>query len=132
MSAKKTLLVSLLITFMFVGGFGVFHFGMDMDMEGGMSGCPFMGMTAICEMTPYEHISEWQAAFTTLPHTNTLTLLLISLLALFISLAWLGRIPIRPPLSLAPPVRYTQREEKPIVNLLQELFSSGILNPKLF
>lgn len=132
MSPKKILLVSLLIALMFVGGFGVFHFGMDMDMDGGMSGCPSVGMAAMCEMNPLEHISAWQGAFTTLPYTNTLTLLIISLLALFFSLVWIGRIPIRLPLAPVRPVRYTRRGEKPVIHLFQELFSSGILNPKLF
>ncbi len=61
------------------------------DMGGGMSNCPFMvGEVAICQMNALDHISSWQAMFTTLP--VQVSVLLLLLLALVLSWVWLRHL----------------------------------------
>ncbi len=52
--------------------------GMQKNAQGKMTGCMFTG-TAICTMTPFEHLAEWQSMFSaTAPQSvNTLALLLL-------------------------------------------------------
>lgn len=126
----KILITLVVMSLLLVSSIGFPHFGMDMEQGGQMSGCPFMGMTAICQMSPIEHIAAWQNMFTSLPFQNSVLLLLLSLLAFFLVLTWIEKIPIRPVSTQT--IRYTQRAYISLRNPLQELFSSGILNPKLF
>lgn len=87
-------------------------------------GCPFMpGEQAICQMDVFDHISAWQSTFTsTLP---TIVVYLLVVTAVFA--AWRYYSPpdlfVRVPLS-------KQRFEPVRVSVTQELFSSGILNPR--
>jgi len=119
----KTILVSVILaTFMAVGIFGL----MAMTGDHMHTGCPFMpGEQAICQMTVFDHISAWQSAFTaTIP--SVLALLLFAAV-LYISFSWLDRPP-----NIQNPIRVRVGSHGPdIPNLLQELFSSGILNPKI-
>ena len=34
-----------------------------MMADGGMTHCPYMGVTALCGMTPLEHLAQWQHIF---------------------------------------------------------------------
>jgi hypothetical protein len=109
----------LLTTFLLIGSVGV----MAMTSHHHEPGCPFMpGEMAICMMDALDHITAWQKSFTiTLPTLVTFLLL--------VSLIWAWKFE-GPPRQL---VRYMMERrstfiEKP--SLYQELFSSGILNPK--
>ncbi len=50
-----------LVLMMNVGG--VFSAGMMMDDNGMMHNCPYMGIAALCNMSPLEHLSQWQSMF---------------------------------------------------------------------
>lgn len=135
MGSLRISVAILLMTLVLLGGLGASHFGlnMKMQMDGSMSSNCFMpGMTAaLCQMNPLEHIASWQSMFTMLPSQNDIVSLLLLLLTSLLGLAWIGRIPIRAPSPRISTAQRFRREPFP-PNPLQELFSSGILNPKLF
>lgn len=111
--------------------FGIFGFGLGMDMNSPTAICPFGGHSvSICKMNPMEHIQEWQSMFTTLPVKDTLALLsiLFALLTL-LKPRYRFSIPSLPQLNYVPP-SYVNRI--PIFDHLKEAFSNGILNPKIF
>lgn len=107
-------------------------FGMGMDMNSPTAICPFGGHSmSICKMNPMEHIQEWQSILTTLPVKDVLTLfsLLLALFAL-LKLRQVFFVPKIPQADSCVNLFYIHRP--PIFNPLQEAFSSGILNPKIF
>ncbi len=90
-------------------------------------GCPFMpGEQAMCEMNAFDHIAAWQSTFTT-------TLPVVFVLTLFTALAFVftWRLWYPPPDLVLASVTYRQRAKVPLVPLYQQLFSRGILNPKI-
>ncbi|MBY0473326.1 hypothetical protein K2Q00_03565 [Patescibacteria group bacterium] len=133
-STAKILLLFGLATFLFLGVFGMPH-SMIMGPDGNMtmSNCPFMsGQAAVCNMNPLEHIAAWQSMFTSTFQQNGSTLILLLLAALALALVWTR---LRWPTSqraLRPLFRIARRETYLPPPLLQELFSNGILNPKVF
>lgn len=112
----------LLSIFIVVGVFGMMAMPMDMMHHD----CPFMpGEQAMCQMTPLDHISAWQGAFTGIVPSVITFLLLVAVI--YVAFGWLDRPP-----NLKGVLRARSREQSPdIPNLLQELFSKGILNPKI-
>jgi hypothetical protein len=128
---KAILALAVLPVFLFPS-VGFLHFGTD-SMGGQMGNCPFGGHSmVICEMNPMEHIQEWQSMFTALPLETALTLLLV-LLALSVARTfslnkYSSTSPPRAPLVYSRRTTYSFQ----IFNPLQEAYSSGILNPKLF
>lgn len=132
MGFRRAIAVFVLAAFTLVGGFGVLHVGMDMDVGGSMSACPFIGMTALCQMTPLEHIEAWQGMFTSLPWSAGAAALAFVLLVL-LGLVSAAGVRIRPVRTAYQALRCLRRwEYVPPANLLQELFSNGIYNPKYF
>lgn len=126
--------VYFLSAFILVAFFGMslVIMGMNMDKNGQMDGCPFLGVTVLCKMNPLEHIEAWQNMFTTLPPKN------ISILTTFLMLAMFSIFFLRNPWSKnnlqaisihRKRFRYSTYIAR---NKLQEAFSSGILNPKIF
>ncbi len=133
--ASKTLLVLGLAAFLLVGFFGFSHSSMAMGEDGNMtmSNCPFMsGQAVVCNMDPLEHIAAWQSMFTSIPSQTGSTLILMLLAALALAFLWTHlRWPsIDRTYTLSR--FFVRRDYIPPVSLLQELFASGILNPKLF
>ncbi|MBI4088355.1 hypothetical protein HY418_03175 [Candidatus Kaiserbacteria bacterium] len=127
----KIFIAIVALSFFLLGSFGVLHFGM-MQPDGQMSGCPFMDEGAICQMNPLEHLAAWQSAFTTtIPGKSLASLLLLSLLP-FLALQ-IGRHNFAKdkdsPVQIFR-VRYRERLFFP--SPLQEAFSNGILNSKVF
>lgn len=62
-----------------VGGFFAAEYVM---MDSGTHDCPFMGVPALCNMSPVEHITQWQQLFTTtVPQFLALFLLLVGVIA---------------------------------------------------
>lgn len=124
------------LAILLIGVSGVPLLGMDMTMgENGtmtMSDCYIPGMTAICNMTAIEHIASWQGTFVSIVQGYSSTLLLLSLfVAVAFAVVW-ARQQYPPSRSLAT-YRYRVREAHSLIpKQLQELFSQGILNPKLF
>lgn len=112
--------------------FGLSQFGMATDVNGNVVKCPFAGHSmSICIMNPTEHIEEWQSMFTTLPVKDTLAMLslLLTLFAL-LKLRQVFSVPKIPQADSYINLFYIHRP--PIFNSLQEAFSRGILNPKIF
>lgn len=105
--------------------------GMDMEMQSGMADCPFMEHgEVICSMDFVSHIGAWKAAFTSVLPTIVTLVLVAGAVALFTSSPFLlptrGKpIPIQFSVLRTRTYSYTYRP-------LQELFSNGILHPKLF
>jgi flagellar biosynthesis protein FlhB len=115
--------------FLMAGIFGLSHAGMTMEPDGSMSGCPFMGATAVCNMSPLEHVAAWQSMFTATTSENTLAALLFLILAAISVVLVLGEhiFPeVRGPLFYRPP-RFSFFRHS-----LQEAFSNGILNSRAY
>lgn len=128
----KILTATALLAFLLFGSAGAMHFGMNMGADGKMAPCPFSGEGAICTMNPLEHIAAWQSAFTTtVQNERDIAFLLIALTLLFTVGFWRELFTKRDLRSLQ---RWHSvlREEFNIFDPLQEAFSNGILNPKVF
>lgn len=105
--------------------------GMEMSSKGEMSRCPFSGVTAICKMNPLEHIMAWQKMFTTLPLKNISMLAILLLLAVF-SVFFLRDLWNKNILQAISTHSQHFRYNYVARHKLQEAFSNGILNPKVF
>ena len=127
--ARIAILVSI-ASFLFISLLGVFHF---MPTMGGYTSCPLMPGMNVCPMDPLAHAVSFQSTLSGVPHLQSLTTLLLSLLLVaFLGLAWFRRS-YRPPLVLREsPFRLYYQRLVPIETALQSLFSDGILNPKRF
>jgi len=126
----KAILVVAFIALLSFGPFGLSHsmMGMDSSMN---SNCPFMpGMTALCNMGPLEHLAAWQGMFASLPFQNPILFLLLILCAF--SLVWNLWKEFHPPDRGRVFLHLLHRRNILPAPALQELFSSGILNPKVF
>lgn len=129
---RKPLFALAVFAFLFGGTFNLAHAGMSME-DGQMSGCPFVpGMSAICTMNPLEHIAAWQSMFTIVPAEKTFAFLLLFLFALLAVRAL--RTKIRWTFDLLQSYTSPQRTSNVFVPryALQEAFSDGIINPKVF
>ncbi len=130
----RKIALSLVIILLMMSAFlGILHGGTTSIMQmGGQETCPFMPGVVICNMTPLQHIAAAQAMFNALPlpAVNFSSLLLL-LFALAVGFSPFLRQSLFPPAeSSIRPV--SNRARIPTHNALQELFASGILNPKVF
>lgn len=132
----KVMLILGLATFLFFGLFGMSHSTMNMGPDGSMtmSDCPLMsGQAVVCNMNPLEHIAAWQSMFTGMLQQSSSDLLALLLTALGLALVWTKilwpRLDQEPRLAFAVVAGRQNYLPPP---LLQELFSNGILNPKVF
>lgn len=102
-----------------------------MDMKTGMSDCPFMSHEeVICPMNLVDHIGAWKSSFFSAVPALTLLLAIAGTMVLLASVApnLLRRIRCAPPLL----VKWIQERTYTFcLRPLQELFSQGILNPKV-
>ena len=112
--------------------FAYFHTQSMSAMDVPMPGCPFMndGVPVLCTMSPLEHIEAWQDMFTAIPVTFAI-LLCLTLVVFFApylhSFKW--SLPLRHRFRFTPLYSIS----RPVFqSYIQEAFSSGILNPKLF
>lgn len=123
-------ILSLFLGLMFVS---LFQMSGVMDMSHGMSDCPFMAdQDVVCAMNLSEHIGAWKAVFTSLV-PSAFTLLLS--LGVAVSIATVAPHLWQRRLLYRIPIYWSQLQYKTYtytVRPLQELFSSGILHPKLF
>lgn len=108
----------------------LFNMSMGMDMSGRMSGCPSMTLEKVlCPINLASHIDEWKAAF--LAITPSITLLLAVLGVVSVPLAFFLFTPKIKDVTFL--FRQLLRKSYSyFYRPMQELFSSGILNPKLF
>lgn len=129
---KKVLSILLLGFFVGTMFVGLFHMSSNMNMAGGESACPFMSHEqAICAMNLADHIETWKSTFLSIAPSLSLLLVATGVAILLSSL----------PPNLFQKLRhlirtYTkhlhERTYAFIYRHLQELFSKGILHPKLF
>jgi len=127
---QKGFVTFAIVAFFAVGVLGL-TYGMPMDSSGQMSNCPFLGVTALCKMNPMEHMAAWQNMFAAVPSKTAPELAALLLLALFV-VAFLKDIWNSKKLELVPVFSQRFREKTFVVSSpLQELFSSGILHPKI-
>lgn len=128
---KKIASIGIFAIFISVLFTSLFAMPVGMDMEGGMSDCPFMEVgEVICPMDFADHIGAWKAAFVSIVPNIFILIAAGAVLLLTVSAPVLfgnkGKpIPVR--LHISPPQTYSH-----ICRPLQELFSKGILHPKLF
>jgi hypothetical protein len=131
----KIFLCLALLVVLLISATGLPHFGMTMSMDEhgnmAMSDCYMPGMTTLCKMNVFDHMAWWQSMFTSIPAQNILFSLLLLVAAAIVLFTW-SRLAHSPPEKLPMRFRFRQRNYIPLASPLQELFSSGILNPKLF
>ena len=124
---KSTLFSFLLVVLLAMSAGGAISAGMMMD-DGAMGGCPYMGVAALCNMSPLEHLSEWQLMITTTAQQFAVASLLL-LLAL--AVLWHVFEYLFVPKSADTFVpKYRDREI--IFDPLRLAFARGIIHPKVF
>ena len=131
----KIILALGITVFLLTGFLGLSHFSMSMNMEGDttMSDCPFMSGMAICNMSILEHIATWQSMFAHIQQPQNPMLVLLFLLSVsLVMVGWIKRRYPPPKNSLEQCAYFFGREHVLVIKPLQDLFSNGILNPKLF
>jgi len=129
---NKILSVVLLTFFLGTMFFSLFQMSVGMDMSGGMTDCPFMSHEeVICPMNLADHMGAWKSVFLSVTPTLTLLLAVAGIAAFVTSIApnLLQRIQY----PLPSQNRWLQiRTYTFSYRPLQELFSNGILHPKLY
>ena len=128
----KILSFTLLTFFLGTMFFSLFHMSMGMDMSGRMTNCPFMSHEeVICPMNLADHIGAWKSVFLSVAPALTL-LLAVAGVAVFV--AAVAPNLLRKIQYASPPLcRWLETSTYTFsYRSLQELFSNGILNPKLY
>jgi hypothetical protein len=123
----KNRIISATMILLFLGVMfgGFLHMSSGMDMSLGMADCPFASnKETICPMSAADHITEWKEIFLSVLPNLTLLLLLAAIIPNLLSKRMFANFKLR-------------EYKKEFANAftyrpLQELFSSGILHPKLF
>lgn len=125
------------LSFFVIIGFGFSHsLGMEMEDDGTMGGCIFVRQAGICPMTFAEHISQWQGMMRAIPQESNILIQLFVLVSAFtLSILGAGRQVL---LLLSNYFRERERlyirnnPHLPLFDPLQEAFSRGFLNPKIY
>lgn len=123
----------LLAVFLSVLSLSLFHMpAAGMDMSADTSGCPFMAHeTTLCSMSVLDHVGAWKSAF--LAVVPGFTLLLSVLVGAIVLLSVAPNLLLKQRYRILPlPKKTNERTYSYSYRPLQELFSSGILHPKLF
>lgn len=132
----KIVLILATISFMWLGTFGLLNHmtGMKSDNQMNMEGCLFNGQEEICNMDFSEHLSVWRSMVTSLPQNFGLLNILLLVIVFVVIIPFL-----HDPLSkLSKKIRsryklyIRQHPQINLFNFIKEIFSQGILNPKLF
>jgi len=124
--SKSTVFGLLLVILLVINAGGSVSAGMMME-DGSMPNCPYMGVSALCKMSPLEHMFEWHSMFTaTLQKFATAALALLAL-AVFGYLVGKLHVPRRAEVY-TPRYRYRERVFDP----LRLLFARGIIHSKAF
>lgn len=106
--------------------------GMNIDKHGQMSACPFSVATSICTMTFSEHLNLWQSMFNATLDNNAGLLITLGLIVIAVSLTLKYLEKDRGKELLAYKLYTYEYQKPPVFNKLIELFSRGILNPKIY
>ena len=128
MKVTASVILTFVLGTMFVS---LFHMS-QMDMHGGMSDCPFMAHEeVICPMNLADHIAAWKSAFLAVTPMLTLLLAMAGAVAIIASFSPHLFTSKRKPI----PILHRQLRERTYsfsYRPFQELFSNGILHPKVF
>ena len=110
----------------------LFHMSTDMDMHGGMVDCPFMAhVDVICPMDLADHLGAWKSVFTAVVPTVLLLIGLAGAVALTNTVLHHLFARERKPIPIS--FRYLRERTYTFSSrTLQDLFSDGILHPKVF
>ena len=127
-------IIAALLTILFLGVMlgGLFLMSADMSMGMGMTDCPFMPHEEmLCNMNITDHLNAWKSSFLVVVPALMFLTFATGVLLFFA--------------SLPPNLLFGRRNEEPILlnciqertytfssRPFQELFSNGILHPKLF
>lgn len=125
---QKLVLGLLILAFLVIGNAGMVSTGMEMH-EGQMQNCPFMGITAICNMNPIEHMAAWQSLFAAIAPQLTIIGLLL-LLSLLLIRRILHDFLKRRPLIKRSSFYYSREVE--VFDNLRLAFARGLIHPKIF
>lgn len=97
--------------------------------DGAMMSCPFSHGSAMCAMNAIEHITAWKALFAGLPQKSAalLTILIFIFAAAFSA-------PRREPPADKSLIAFRRffLIFRPVFDYLREIFSRGILHPKIY
>ena len=94
-----------------------------------------MGMTTLCQMNPLKHIAAWQNLFIAPTQKDTLAILILLFLSLLLAFSIHNLWPTR---KRHQPIKINSLHTRPKIDTpiiftpLQEAFSNGILNRKVF
>lgn len=116
---KKTFAMFLIVGFLFVGAFGFLHGIMSHDSH---TPCPFMAISTICEMNAFEHVLAWKKTFIYV--LTDFSLVLYSVFIYFVLLF------LKKPANKDKLLLKIREIFKIKLNVLEKIFSDGILNPK--
>jgi hypothetical protein len=128
MNAVRQLVLLQLLAVALTMTVGAAHSSGMMMSDGKMENCPYMGVVALCDMNPPEHLFQWQQLFTTTaPHVSTFALFL--LLATFLLWRFIDNFSYRH--NKEEPVAY-QIDKIDIFDFLRLAFARGLIHPKVF
>jgi len=102
-----------------------------MSDHGHRHGCPFMGMTTICEMSPLEHIAAWQSTYATIILQDTVTAIIYALILWFAWTVFFRGKPFFIPTSVSVR-RIDQIPSSLFSRALKEALMRGIVHPKVY
>lgn len=133
----KTIFVLVTISFLWISTLGLFYHMNEMksvSLSGDMgSGCLFNGETEICTMSFGDHITLWQSMIRSyLQDILFLVLFVLSVLVLFLSFGESNIFKYSKRLNLCLKLYIKHNPQIQLFNSLREIFSRGILNPRLF
>lgn len=110
----------------------LFHISMGMDMMATGSDCLYMShQETLCPMNVLDHLGAWQSVF--LSVIPSIVLLMVAASAVSLAVFTLPHLLSPKPSPI--PILYRQLRERTYSftqRFLQELFSNGILHPKVF
>lgn len=131
----KIMLAISMIVLLWIGTFGLLYHIDGMNLEGNKSSCLFGSQKKECVMNFSEHINIWQEMFTLIPQnilefTNTLILFMtLGLIFIF----WKNYFYIfYEEIILKFSLYLREHPQIKLFNHLGEIFSSGILNTKIY
>lgn len=130
----KIVFVLTAISFLWLGTFGLFNHMNEMKQGGSMSGCIFNGHAEVCIMNVSEHIAIWQGMITALPQKAGFAgLFALAVLFAVIIASYKNSFFDFFELAGFRWRLYTKQHNKiSFFDSLREIFSQGILNPKIY
>lgn len=122
-------LVSLMILF---AAFGAFFSVNPHEMGGNMPGCPFAEFGAsFCPLNLSDYLTHWRATWADTSSVDNVMAIVLALVVLLATSAVFTKL-----LTLQPNVHHPPGRKKVLsiygLGYLREVFSSGILHPKLY